>query len=547
MTNSSKAKKGFVNGLVERSRQMSDLILGGSLAGQTAQQAAQRASDNIERIPNFDADYVGVEMLLSSAGQPVRTRSQIYTKYNFMVNDGLINTALRLKVQMALGGHETTGETIFLEPKPEISPSDKKLVEELAPLVQMFNDSAHSMCFNAAGFGDAYARIYTEPKVGIVAFDHETLWPPLVQPYEELGRTVGYVVSYGEKLQTHMDHLGIVRLKMPRMQQIPQMRVIENAQKINIEALDITKMVPLPALVGGSMLSAAEFDFDNLYAAIRGLTGQRVAASIDETIIAANMADMTAAQQVKHKENLRKMFTEMKDRAEEQVKSGIYSTARHFHVLPVWGDKQLTQISSMQGAANSGVGANIDDVMFHAKKLGGTMGIDISMIGFADLLTGGLGDGGLNRTSASAAESARMIRTAYTRMANDAIDRHMLAKYGDCWPDAKRPYTINFYGSIAALEGDKQASAERAMNKAAIMLQAFAQMRDLGLDQKANEHILAKQMELDQDAAELYAKALANAKPPAPPGGEFGGGGNDLDLIPPAGAANENDEGQGNA
>lgn len=546
MANNSKAKTGFVNGLVERSRQVSDLILGGTLAGQTAQQAAQRAAENIDRIPSFDADYVGVEMLLSSSGQPVRTRSQIYTKYNFMLNDGMVNTALRLKVQMALGGHETTGETVFLEPKPNISASDRKLVDELAVLVQMFNDSAHSMCFNAAGFGDAYARVYTEPKRGVVAFDHETLWSPLVQPYEELGRTVGYVVSYGEKMQTRMDHLGIVRLKMPRMQQIPQMRVIENAQKVNIESIDINQMVPLPALVGGSMLAAAEHDFDNLYAAIRGLTGQRVAASIDETMVAANMADMTAAQQEKFKANLQKMFSTMKTRAEEQVSSGVYSTARNFHVLPVWNDKQLVQVSSLQGAASSGVGANIEDVMFHAKKLGGTLNIDISQIGFADLLTGGLGDGGLNRTSAGSAESARMLRTAYTRMVHDTIDRHMLAKYGDCWSDATRPYTINFYGSIASLEGEKQASAERAMNKAAIMLQAFAQMRDLGLDEKANAHILAKQMELDQDAAELYAKALANAKPAAPGGGDFGGD-HDLDLIPPPGGENENEEGQGDA
>lgn len=518
MANNSKATTGFVNGLVQRTRQVSDLILGGSLAGQTAQQAAQHAAESIERIPHFDADYVGVEMLLGSSGLEVRTRAQIYMKYNFMVNDGLVNTALRLKVQMALGGHETTGETVFIEPKPGITPADRKLVEELAPLLTILNESAHSMCFNAAGFGDAYGRVYTEPKRGIVAFDHETLFPPLVQPYVELGRTVGYVVSYGEKMQTRMDHLGIVRMKMPRMQMVPQMRVIENSQKVNLESTDIARMVPLPDLVGGSMLAAAEKDFDNLYSATQGMTGQRIAASIDETLVTANMSDMTASQQEKFKKNLETMFGSIKTRAAEMVKTGVYSTSRNIHVIPTWGDKQLAQVSSLQGSAASGVGANIEDVMFHAKKLGGTLGIDISQVGFADLLAGGLGDGGYNRTSAGAAESARMLRTAYTRMAHDLIDRHMVAKYGDCWADDKRPYTINFYGSIAALESEKQASAERAMNKTAIMLQAFAQMRELNMGDEATTHILAKQMELDHDAAELYAKALAASQPAQAPG-----------------------------
>ncbi|WP_413243229.1 hypothetical protein, partial [Pseudomonas ogarae] len=90
--------------------------------------------------------------------------------------------------------------------------------------------------------------------------------------------------------------------------------------------------------------------------------------------------------------------------------------------------------------------------LFHAKKLAGTLGTDISMLGFADQLSGGLGDGGFNRTSSQGAERARMLRTSYTKTCNDTIDRHMMAKYGKCWPDSERPYTINFYGGIAALE-----------------------------------------------------------------------------------------------
>ncbi len=547
MANESKPKK-LLAKLGGIGRQAADVLFAGTLSEQSPKEIIQHAQEQVERLPSFDADYVGIEMLMGSSDQPVRTRAQIYTKRQFMVMDGLINTALRQHVQMALGGHESTGEVIFCEPKPTASASEKKAVEELKGLVKILNDSAHTVCFNAAGFGDAYTRIYTQKGKGVLATDTDNVYPPLVQPYELLGRTIGYVISMGPKLQTRMDHLRIVRMKMPRMVLIPQMKVIENAQKTNLEADSPEQMVPVASLAGGSFLDAAEQDFDHLYAALRGLAGQRISGSIDENLLAINMADMTKEQAVQYKSNVEKMVRAMKARAEEQVRSGIYSTARHFHLLPVYNEKQLTQVSSFQGSSNSGTGLTIDDVLFWAKKLAGTLGIDISMLGFADQLTGGLGEGGFNRTSSQAAERARILRTAFTQYANDMIDRHMLAKHGWCWPDDERPYTINFYGSIAALEAEKQATQERAMNKFAILLQALAQLRDLGMDSEAVEHMLAIQAQLDQDAAALYAKALKNAKPPEPQGfGGAPGGGGPIDLIDnPGGGNNENEEEQDN-
>jgi len=539
MANSTDQKQGLLARLANGTRKAADLILGGELSDMTPGQAADQANHRLDAVPTFDAEYVGMEMMLGNSGKPMRTRSQIYIKYHFMMQEGLISTALRNNVQMALGGHETTGETIFIEPKPKISSADKKMVADLAGVLKMLNDSAHSMSFNAAGFGDGYARAYTVPKKGVIALDHETMFPPLIQPYEELGRTVGYVVNVGEKGTSRMSHLDIVRMKMPRMLMLPQMKAIENAQKINLEAKDLTRIVPLPALVGGSLLEAAEHDFDNLYAALRGLVGQRISSSIEEVLLALDLSDTTKEQRKRIIENTSKMILAMKERAERQISEGVYSTARNFNIMPVWSQKQLTQVSSLASGA-SGQNLNVEDVLFHAKKLAGTLGTDISMLGFADQLSGGLGDGGFNRTSSQGAERARMLRTSYTKMANDLIDRHMLAKYGFCWPDAERPYTINFYGSIAALEAEKQLSSERAMNKAAILVQVLAQMRDVGMSEETNAFMLAKTAELDQEAAEVYAKGLANAKPPPQPG--FGGGDNDMNLPPPGGTDSNNDE-----
>lgn len=490
----------------------------------------------------FDADYVGIEMIMGNADRPARARSEIYLKWHHMVQDGLISTILRLHVQMALGGHETTGETIFIEPKANITPADAKIVDELKAVCAMLNKSAHSTCFNAVTFGDAYARVYVKPKVGLVHLDTEQLFPPLVQAYEEAGRTVGCVASLGPKMTTQFSHLKVVRMKMPRMVFLPQMRAVENAQKMNLEVDDPRQMVPLPALVGGSFLEAMEEDYDNLVAALRGMIGQRITGSIDETMIGANMSDMTVEQQETFMRSLEKMLKSMKDRAENAVKNGTYATSRNFHIMPTFNEKQLTQISSFTGSSNSGAGAGIEDVMFCARKLAGTGGIDLSMVGFADQLTGGLGEGGYNRTSSQAAERSRIVRTAYMAYANDIIDRHMLAKYGFCWDDSERPYNVNFFGSIAALEAEKQASRERSMNTIAILVQVMAQMRDLGMDEDANKLMLLM-AELDEEQAKTLAKALKNAKPPQPEGGGMimGPDGQPVETSEPEAAMTQDD------
>jgi hypothetical protein len=67
----------------------------------------------------------------------------------------------------------------------------------------------------------------------------------------------------------------------------------------------------------------------------------------------------------------------------------------------------------------------------------------------------------------------------------------------------------------------------------------------LGLPQDTVAYLLAKVAEMDTEAAETFAKGLANAKPPVQPG--FGRGGeNDMDLPLGGGGGNNDDEGSNN-
>lgn len=497
----------------------------------------------------FGADYVGVDVLLGSGKRSNRSRTEIYRKFHYMMGDAIISSALRLHVTMALGGHETTGDTVFIDRAPNIKDGDQraKIVEELQRVVApILNANAHTLCFNACGFGDSYARVYTKEKFGLQDINiDEMVYPPMVQPYQRANTTVGFTVSTGRKFNEKLTIKQIARMKMPRMLYLPQTRALEKAQRQAVTEDDILKVPILPSLVGGSFLEAAEEAYDNLLASLTGLVGTRIMGSIDETLVGVNMDGMTKEQRDGFMKSLKTMLATMKARAEKHVKDGTFSTQRNIHILPTNGEKQLTQVSSFQGASAAS-SITIDDIMLHARLLAGALGIDLSMLGFADQLTGGLGEGGFNQTSAQAAERSGIIRTALNDVCNDIIDLHTLSKYGWVFEDGDRPYAISFYGSIAALESKKQASRERSMNGTAMMLQSMQTMRDLGLPEDVNREIFQTGMELDEDYSTKLAKGIKDAKPPVDPNaGNFGGGNEfepDSDTFPVAGGDKKDEQ-----
>jgi hypothetical protein len=487
-------------------------------------------NDKAGEIRELDAGFEGVSvsMLLGSGKRSSRSRAFLYENYHYMAGDGIISSAIRLHVTQALGGHETTGDVVFIEPVAEDATGEpKRIVEELQrDLGPLFNRVAYPTAFNGATFGDAYARIYAKDKFGVVDLCcDEMVYPPLVQPFEQGNRTVGYTISTGTKFTEKLSVKQMARMKMPRMLYVAQNRVIEKSMRIAIQEDDIDKLPILPALVGGSFLDAAEESYYNLISALTGLVGQRVLNSIDESMIGVNMESMTVEQRKEFMGSLKAMLTNSKARAEKAVKDGKPVLERLYHIMPTFNEKQMTRIEGFQGGSG-GANISIDDVMLHAKMLAGALGIDLSMLGFSDILSGGLGDGGFFRVSAQAAERSRIIRNALSKFFDDVIDIHTLNKYGFVFADGERPYKVNFYGSISALETEKQHTKETATNTAMALVTVLTQLRDLGMKPEANEHIFSKVMQMDKDAAKLLAEGIKNAKPPGNEDGMggFGGG-----------------------
>ncbi|WP_143056971.1 hypothetical protein [Nitrosomonas marina] len=457
-----------------------------------------------------------IASLLGTGRRGARARQLIYSKWEDMESDAIVSSALKLLVTSALGGHETTGDVVFIEQKPETEKNKKlkDMTEEIKDtLGPILNKKAYQCAYTGAAFGDSYARIYSKEGAGVVdLYTDELVRPQLIQPFERGNRTVGFQVFLGERNLEKLNVAQLARMKMPRTQWIPQHGVVEKAIRMMITEDDLDSVPIMPSMAGGSLLYNAEQAYDNLYASLIGLVGQRWIDSIDEKMLQLNMESMTLEQQKSFLASVKTMLESSKKRAETAVQEGKPLLERIWHMIPVWGEKQLTTVSNADGGQTGRTGTiTVEDVIFHARLLSGAIGVDMSMIGFADQMAGGLGEGGFFRTSAQAAENARHIRTALADFIYHIIDIHTLKKYGVVFHASERPWTVNFYGSISALESEKQKTRSDAMNAGMILVQAMQQMKDIGATEEIMEDFLTKEMLLDEDQAKIYA-AIVKAK-----------------------------------
>jgi len=462
----------------------------------------------------WSASSTTATALLTSGNRQARARQDIYDKWAQMEGDPIVSTALSLLCTAALGGDSASGKMVYLEPSARAREDKRleKVCEEIgAALTDELNRIAYSMAYTGSAFGDAFARIYTERGEGVVSVQlDEMLRPPLVQPFERGSRTVGYAVFAGETNFTRMTTAQLARLKMPRTAWVPQHGVIEKSIRIHLGEDDLDALPILPGMVGGSLLINAEEPYDRLTAALTGLVGQRILDSIDESILTVNLGSMTRDQQKRYVESIIRMLAVSRERAAAAVKSGSTMLERIRHVIPVFDEKQLVQVGAGPSAGRTAA-LTVEDVVFHARLLSGALGVDLSMIGFADQMAGGLGEGGFFRTSAHVAERARIIRTALGDCLDHIIDMHTLNRYGVVFSPSERPWEVNFYGSISALESEKQQAQMTAMGSAGMMVQAMQQFKDMGADKPMLKAFLSQQLLLDEEFAEMFSN-LANAK-----------------------------------
>lgn len=147
--------------------------------------------------------------------------------------------------------------------------------------------------------------------------------------------------------------------------------------------------------------------------------------------------------------------------------------------------------------------------MFHLRQLAASLGIDATMLGWADQMSGGLGEGGWQQTSSSAAERSDWIRHGCTEAIYRIIDIHCAFKYGKVFPPNDRPYQITFNSLNTAIQEQRNRELDSRANYSAqvvTVVDALLNNPKMSGSDTFMQYTLADTMEIDPDTAKAMIK-----------------------------------------
>jgi hypothetical protein len=451
-----------------------------------------------------------------------RDRKSIYTEYKKMMQDPTIHGALNLLVSASLGGHESRGEVVFIRPADKIKNDGKRatelreMIEKEAPHLQsIINNMIFVFTRNGIGYGDSYARVYPIKKLGVVqAVCNETVDPPLIQSFEQAGRTIGFhaleISDFEIRQITKLHNHQLIRMKMPRVTPLPQFRIDHVLHKQLLNEDDPNKAPIIPSPIGGSFLQAVAPAWRDWALMFTALNSQQIADSVNNQFLSIDMSAMPEASREKYKKGLQSSLEKLQAKIKSSLDGGEALYTTNWVAMPTWGEKQV--INPLGDMTQRTAPISLELALTHLKRGVGSLGLDLSLLGWMEYITGGLGEGGAFHTSAQVGQQSALIRQAVTEPIIDICLMHFSYKYGKAFDRSDLPFKIEFYSDITATATEALNNKRTRADTMAITAGAIMGLKELGLDEECNHIFLADMLGLDDVQATKISASMAKAK-----------------------------------
>ncbi len=441
-------------------------------------------------------------------------RLQKYNILETMAKSPTISTALNIHIAHALAPSKKTGLAFMLSPKDGSDAEAVSRCEELtADLGAMINDGLPSWAMIMAIFGVSYVRPYAEQGRGITGIEssYYTL-PHFVQEFYRGSQLVGFSGDY--ILDTHSlrrvitEPWNLVSMKNPYW--TPQHKVIPVSYGTKGYSL-LSEQADKPLMetqnYGTSFLEYSYEPYLNLCASLAALKSTRNnAAKIDRLIaLTTNTLDpVNAANYTRGVSQALKRHSDLV--AQRSINANAIPTVLN-HLIPVMGDgKNGITIDTQSIPADI---SGIEDVMFHLRQLAASLGIDATMLGWADQMSGGLGEGGWQQTAIQAALRANWIRQAAQRTIYRLLDIHLAYKYGKVYTETNRPYDVQFNSMNTAIQEEENRELDARANFVAVISQIMDQIQNnpkLAGSDAFMRYLFTEQLHIDDDTLNTMIK-----------------------------------------
>lgn len=441
-------------------------------------------------------------------------RLQKYNILETMAKSPTISTALNIHIAHALAPSKKTGQAFILSPKDGSDAEAVSRCEELtADLGAMINDGLPSWAMIMAIFGVSYVRPYAKQGRGITGIEssYYTL-PHFVQEFYRGSQLVGFSGDY--ILDTHSlrrvitEPWNLVSMKNPYW--TPQHKVIPVSYGTKGYSL-LSEQADKPLMetqnYGTSFLEYSYEPYLNLCASLAALKSTRNnAAKIDRLIaLTTNTLDpVNAANYTRGVSQALKRHSDLV--AQRSINANAIPTVLN-HLIPVMGDgKNGITIDTQSIPADI---SGIEDVMFHLRQLAASLGIDATMLGWADQMSGGLGEGGWQQTAIQAALRANWIRQAAQRTIYRLLDIHLAYKYGKVYTETNRPYDVQFNSMNTAIQEEENRELDARANFVAVISQIMDQIQNnpkLAGSDAFMRYLFTEQLHIDDDTLNTMIK-----------------------------------------
>ena len=441
-------------------------------------------------------------------------RLQKYNILETMAKSPTISTALNIHIAHALAPSKKTGQAFILSPKDGSDAEAVSRCEELtADLGAMINDGLPSWAMIMAIFGVSYVRPYAEQGRGITGIEssYYTL-PHFVQEFYRGSQLVGFSGDY--ILDTHSLRRVITEpwnlVSMKNHYWTPQHKVIPVSYGTKGYSL-LSDQADKPLMetqnYGTSFLEYSYEPYLNLCASLAALKSTRNnAAKIDRLIaLTTNTLDpVNAANYTRGVSQALKRHSDLV--AQRSINANAIPTVLN-HLIPVMGDgKNGITIDTQSIPADI---SGIEDVMFHLRQLAASLGIDATMLGWADQMSGGLGEGGWQQTAIQAALRANWIRQAAQRTIYRLLDIHLAYKYGKVYTETNRPYDVQFNSMNTAIQEEENRELDARANFVAVISQIMDQIQNnpkLAGSDAFMRYLFTEQLHIDDDTLNTMIK-----------------------------------------
>ena len=439
-------------------------------------------------------------------------RLEQYDILRAMASDPTIDSAINMHITHALSSKSETGEIVEITGEGEI-------VDDIRQVFgKMLNENLTQWTYTAAVFGFNPLRVYGKQGQGVtlVRDDYYT-HPYFTRRFERAGQTVGWSSKYQQNIGlkkgmiTMMEPWKFVDIRIPdQSTNIIREPIRHSNDTFDIGNDDYMNEGFIEASdYGTSLIKTAYEPWVDLQEAILSLNMSRKKASNVERLIGVQVGKLNPQKAAQYLNTVsRQMNKTAEAQAQKSLKQGYVKTVWN-HIIPIFGMGQgQMDISTLEGHPDI---AHIEDIRFHINRLGGAVGIDPAMLGFGDMLSGGMGEGGYLRMSIQAALRAQQIRTAVATMIDNLFEIHVAMKYNKVFLDADKPWGIKFNSVSTAIAREETEERERSSQFAMTVVQVM-QMINPQLEnvkqEEFQEWVLTSLLKLSEAEAEEISKKV---------------------------------------